>query len=931
WNSDYGTDKIYKLDNNGSVIGSIDAPNSDISGLTFDGNYLWACDYQDDIIYKIFTNGTIADSFDTPYYYPRDITFDGSFLWNIDSDNGRIYRISTNGGFLENFNAPSVAPNGLSWQPKSSVIECYLNSECGTDGWIGNASCNGNDVWQDYRNYICYNPITNSSYCNYTDTYELKESCLNGCTNGTCNIECYNESDCGIDVYDSPYCSAGDVYNDYINYTCNNVGASNASCSNTATPNLNKTCSYGCDLGVCVNCSLDNDCGTDVWVGPEYCSNEDVWQIYGNYTCLDPGTINASCDYNESSMMKEDCTGNDICYNGSCITPNCTFDSDCGNDTWVGSGYCSNNAIWQIYGNYTCLNDGTINANCGYNEKIIIKENCSDGCFGGKCMGVICEKDSDCGTERYIGEKYCSGSNIVQKYRNYNCFSPGTNNSYCNHTEYEITRDSCSISCEDGYCIDSASYIWNTNSNSNKIYRLTLNGTVVDSFDRPKFFNGGIAWGGGYLWHITYDKTYKMTVDGVVVDSFDSPGDFFGLAWGEGYLWGSYYNDAKIYKMTADGTIIDSFDSPGDQPRGLVWDEGYLWNVDSNENKIYKLATDGTIIDSFDSPGLSPRGLAFESNSKIINCYLDSDCGIDSWIGNRYCESGDIKQEYKEYRCYNAGANNSYCHYHIIDKKRKHCEFGCSQGICLGNPSNYTCSEDSDCGTDRWIGNLWCESGDIYQNYRTWICNNASTSDAHCGYKDDVILKEECNSTCIDGECVADVCINDSDCGKDSYIETPYCTGNDVYQVYRTWSCAGTCSYSDNIQLKEGCAVACSNGICVDYDGKGDSGDDIEINHFVVQYPQIPVAGNFTVLAFNIENTGNATLNDVEWRLDTGGGSAIYGTVSKLDPGKGVVVARKITYPDARTYYPKIDADPDGKIAEFDESNNKRELVVVVS
>ena len=136
--------------------------------------------------------------------------------------------------------------------------------------------------------------------------------------------------------------------------------------------------------------------------------------------------------------------------------------------------------------------------------------------------------------------------------------------------------------------------------------------------------------------------------------------------------------------------------------------------------------------------------------------------------------------------------------------------------------SEPVCSSDSDCGTDSWLGNEYCNGDNVWDTYRTWICNNPGTSSASCTHVNNNQLKESCADTCESGTCVGIECSSDSDCGTNSWLGSAYCNGNNVWQTYRTYTCnnpgtsSASCTYDDDEQLKESCADTCESGVCVD-------------------------------------------------------------------------------------------------------------------
>ena len=99
---------------------------------------------------------------------------------------------------------------------------------------------------------------------------------------------------------------------------------------------------------------------------------------------------------------------------------------------------------------------------------------------------------------------------------------------------------------------------WNVEASTNTVYKLTHNGSIVDSFHAPDSETWGVTVGGGFIWvsGSATDKTYKMDGNGSVVSEFDT-----GLI-----LWWGCQGDCNKRTM----------------PRGLMWDNetGFIINVD---------------------------------------------------------------------------------------------------------------------------------------------------------------------------------------------------------------------------------------------------------------------------------------------------------------------------------------------------------------
>jgi len=139
---------------------------------------------------------------------------------------------------------------------------------------------------------------------------------------------------------------------------------------------------------------------------------------------------------------------------------------------------------------------------------------------------------------------------------------------------------------------------------------------------------------------------------------------------------------------------------------------------------------------------------------------------------------------------------------------------------------NIACSSNSQCGTNGYTGSPFCQGGNVYQNYITYVCNNAGTANSSCSDSTAPKLKTTCstNQTCSNGQCqdVNITCSSNSQCGTNGYTGSPFCQGNSVYQNYITYTCnnantsSSYCSNSTTAQLKYNCTgnQTCSNGSC---------------------------------------------------------------------------------------------------------------------
>jgi hypothetical protein len=184
------------------------------------------------------------------------------------------------------------------------VYICTQDSDCGTNGFIGNGACNLNDVFKNYVTYTCNNPGTLNSHCSNLSVSQLFLDC--------------GESGCG--EYGDEYCYGKDLYK---SRTCHDKGCCDGLCYNNIRTEklLYQECLYGCSLNECISpptiCTKDSDCGIDTYTGDKYCKDDDVYRDYIEYKCLNPGLDNSTCEPDSNPRLIEECE--DYCKDGECV------------------------------------------------------------------------------------------------------------------------------------------------------------------------------------------------------------------------------------------------------------------------------------------------------------------------------------------------------------------------------------------------------------------------------------------------------------------------------------------------------------------------------------------------------------------------------------------------------------------------------------
>ena len=341
----------------------------------------------------------------------------------------------------------------------ATSLQNELYQDCGESGYEGVEYCSNDDVYRDYvhRGCIedsCYSDIEKvkqkecgndycgswNYYCDGNKAYKKRTCHDRGCSGNSCFDKTYEEKVLVEDCGKAKYCSSG---------SCQSCSSGKANCNqkssdgcevNLLTDNNNcgscgNVCGSGekCQNGNCVaiSCYKDSDCGTDGWVNEPYCSEDDVYQTWRVWKCNNPGQTGAYCSHSDTPKLKQDC-GEDSC--GA-----------------FGSNYCKDN---DVYKRRTCYKRGCSEGAC-FTEPWIdeqkVQECGTAGCSNAQCNKppIVCYKDSDCGTDGWVNEPYCSTfGDVLQYWRIHTCNNPGTQEAFCSYKHEVRTKEDCGT----GYC-----------------------------------------------------------------------------------------------------------------------------------------------------------------------------------------------------------------------------------------------------------------------------------------------------------------------------------------------------------------------------------------------------------------------------------------------------------------------------------------------
>lgn len=225
-----------------------------------------------------------------------------------------------------------------------------------------------------------------------------------------------------------------------------------------------------------------------------------------------------------------------------------------------------------------------------------------------------------------------------------------------------------------------------------------------------------------------------------------------------------------------------------------------------------------------------------------ISCNYNSDCGIDGFTGDNFCEGESSFRDFEVFTCNNPGTAQSKCSSSLIKTLIQICPNFCSNGNCIAfnchndsecndnnestedvcvnpntreshctnTPKAITCYEDSACGTNGFIGDNFCSSNNVFQNFITFKCNNSGTTQSFCSNSTESTLKQNCGT---------------NSCGN---YGNNYCKGNSVYhsRICIDKGCAASGCFSNtrtDEQLVQTCTGGCSNGGCVNFVCHNDS------------------------------------------------------------------------------------------------------------
>ncbi len=628
---------------------------------------------------------------------------------------------------------------------RERLNECRVNSECEKDYYSDNYCYNG-DVYRKFHEFSC-----SRGNCDDDTRKELVDKCVNGCNNGKC-FEIYqcsdnkdNDNDSLVDDKD-PGC-----WDDLSNLYSYN-------------PNLNDE-NRGNIL-----CFSDIDCGTNDYSGSKFCNigENNVYQKYNYYKCENPGTGTSSCTLKQEDKIINECFSNQICFDGMCkdLMINCYNDNDCKD----------NNSLTKDI----CVKPGTEESFCYFEN-------------------IQCNYNIDCGTDVYVGDKFCKNDDVYQKYKQFSCLDPGNSSSSCSYDTTDKIIEDCNHGCFEGKCkLDSIPSIKIISPLNNAVL---TNDDILVKFETTNWNVGGkgenhvhfhidnlpgLSFSEHLMFYNGNDKIVELNleegetifaswIDENIVRLNKVPDGMHKI---RAHLATVSHvppgNPEAIHEIIVNVQANTCIDNDGDG-YGKNCNKGNDCN--DNDKDINPDADevcdnkdndcDGDIDESNDI--CETGSVCVLGTCQKINCYKNSDCGNDGFVGDEFCKVNDVYRNFISYECINPGNVNSNCVQKSEDKKIEACpsDNACFNGDCLP----VTCTYNSDCGTTDFVGEKFCKQGDVYQNYKKYMCNNSGSAVSICSTDVEVKLVNDCQNGCYNGMCITEICNNGIDDDKDGLID----------------------------------------------------------------------------------------------------------------------------------------------------------------
>lgn len=618
------------------------------------------------------------------------------------------------------------------------------------------------------------------------------------CTDSHTLKEAFLDCDIGNDdlYYKIKDCNDFDLYGDYEYY-----------CTNNKVKKHRRFFDYGCGDGACkqisnnyVNdqvisqlgdsdyCSKRKEGVTNGWAGCTLCGQSDYdcdfdSECSGSLQCkgtLGPSSSDGCCSVNakwDSSLKiccishySYTCYDNDVYYYDSCGVKEDKA-LECGEDSCgsFGNNYCKNG---DVYKKRTCYDKGCSNDECfshpSIDEQLV--QDCDYDCSNGQCIPKpACFSNSDCGTDGYIDEQFCSANQLKRTYRIYSCNNPGTQSAFCSHSDSINTIDEC----------DGESCGYNYYCNDNDVYQTA---TCDKELGCPSSDTACKTE------HTVEDKKYgECGTAGCSNAQCCQTHSSYSCSEGDVYWYSSCSVKEDKKQECGDSGFVGS---------------NYCFDSDVYRNYTTKGCSGNSCTTNTEKQKQNECGSLGCSNGQCNSCQTHSSYACSE--GDVYWyNSCNVKEDKKE-ECGSKSCSNGQCVDVCIDECVPQGETQCNGNTkqtcgnydsdsCLewGNNVNcqYGCS-NGQCNTCTPHSYSQCSEGDVY-----WYNS--------CNVRED--KKQECGSNgCSNGQCIPEPCVDEC-----STSGAKQCSGSNL-QTCGNYDSDSCLEWGNNVN----CPSGCSNGQC---------------------------------------------------------------------------------------------------------------------
>ncbi|MFA6420077.1 MAG: glycoside hydrolase family 2 TIM barrel-domain containing protein, partial [archaeon] len=275
------------------------------------------------------------------------------------------------------------------------------------------------------------------------------------------------------------------------------------------------------------------------------------------------------------------------------------------------------------------------------------------------------------------GSPYCISGNDSRLFVN-NGYLETATNTLVNKGSNPWGTDFC-VGDYSGSNLFVSSFAWA--SGSTKIYRVSDLSILAEYTSLGDYAGDVIAAPNGTVYAGFFGNTWYGKGGILILDGNTfAKKNYFSLPGARSITFGK---NGKIYASSV--YSIQSGHVEGDLiTRGIV----ELVPIDNGTNLRVNRVFFADLLSRIDNPYYSDNSIFFKPGLDASACYSNTDCGVDGFVDQEFCQSNQVYQNYKIFTCNNPGEYNATCSNTTQAKLKRECMFGCSLGKCNSKPQS---------------------------------------------------------------------------------------------------------------------------------------------------------------------------------------------------------------------------------------------------